>query len=327
MEAEPFGSVLSIVPRGYEMYARVFHPLERDRPVAAKTWLGVDEATYFEGTSDIDASLETERTTWASVAEAFGTTMHSEAQYARLQRSLHDDAQEAVAPDGWRYGVPSMGSLEARSLSVLARVLARHTATPDAGIAAVWEGWGGLVSSAGVQFMVVETGDGSSADHHAEAVVWRAAVSFRRRAAAARRFSRRILRLVKRTLPTIAWNTPKPGSGVLPPEIATGPRFDLHGETGRHYFLFQAGAEHFSDPDWPARAPWAEHPQWVQSPSLLWPDDHSWVLATEIDCDSTLVAGTSELIGELMQTPGLEVLLIRTNADLTWDGDGLNRPV
>jgi hypothetical protein len=64
---------------------------------------------------------------------------------------------------------------------------------------------------------------------------------------------------------------------------------------------------------------------WAQSPSIVWPEDHSWVLATEIDFDSTLVAGTTKLIQELVQMPGLEVLSIRTDADLTSEGDRLNR--
>lgn len=66
---------------------------------------------------------------------------------------------------------------------------------------------------------------------------------------------------------------------------------------------------------------------WAQSPSILWPDDHSWVLATEIDFDSTLLAGTRALVHELVETPGLEVLPVRPDADLTRDGDVLNRPV
>jgi len=62
-----------------------------------------------------------------------------------------------------------------------------------------------------------------------------------------------------------------------------------------------------------------------RSPPELWPDDHAWVLATEIDFDSTLIAGTTELIETLLQTPGIEVLQIQPGADLTRDGDDLNR--
>lgn len=149
MEAEPPDSILSVVPRGFEAYARVFHPVDRDRPRRTRTWQGLDETTYFEGVDDIEASLETERTTWAQAAESFGTTMHAQAQYARLLRGDHGDVDGAIAADGWRYGATREGCLDAVSLATASAVLARHTATPDAGIAAIWEGWGGLVSSAG----------------------------------------------------------------------------------------------------------------------------------------------------------------------------------
>ncbi|MDO5711689.1 MAG: hypothetical protein Q4P32_08140, partial [Micrococcales bacterium] len=144
MEAEPFGSILSVVPRGFEAYARVFHPVERDRPQETKTWQGVDQRTFFHDVADIEAALETQRTTWAQAAASFGTTMHAQAQYARLVRCAYGDVDGAVAADGWRYGDTLEGCLDAASLSAAAGVLARHTATPDAGVAAIWEGWGGL---------------------------------------------------------------------------------------------------------------------------------------------------------------------------------------
>jgi hypothetical protein len=251
MEAEPFNSILSVVPRGFEAYARVFHPVERDRPRDTNTWHGVDVTTHFDGVDDIRASLETQRVTWAEVAASFGTTMHGEAQFARLARCEYGNVNGTVDTDGWRYSDAPEGCLDSASLAAAAAVLARHTTTPDAGVAAIWEGWGG--------------------------------------------------------------------------QIAAGPRLDLHGDTGRHYILFEAGANDFADAAWPDRAPWVNEAMWAQSPSILWPDDHSWVLATEIDFDSTLVAGTAALIRELVQTPSLEVLPIHISADLTWDGDGLNR--
>ena len=112
---------------------------------------------------------------------------------------------------------------------------------------------------------------------------------------------------------------------MLTREAATGPRFDLHGNTGRHYILFEAGANDFAGASWPDQAPWVDDSPWAHSPSILWPEDHAWVLATEIDFDSTLIAGSAALIRELMQTPELEVWPIRTDADLTRDGDDLNR--
>jgi len=293
MEAEPFGSILSVVPRGFQSYARVFHPVERDRPRDTKTWRGVDERTHFDGVADIGAALETEVTTWANAAASFGTAMHSEAQYARVLPRDDGTAAMAIAPDGWRYAAPREGCIDAASLAAASAVLARHTGTPDAGIAAVWEGWGGLVSSAGVARLTFEVSDGQPA-----------------RIADAGGEDGGDL---------------EPGSGLLAREVAAGSRFDLHGNTGRHYVLFEVGANDLADRAWPERAPWVDQPMWAQSPSIVWPEDHSWVLATEIDFDSTLVAGTTKLIQELVQMPGLEVLSIRTDADLTSEGDRLNR--
>lgn len=302
MEDEAFGSILSIVPRGFDMYARVFHPVERDRPRTTQTWVGIDEETFFADVRDIEASLETQRATWAQTAASFGTTMHATAQYSRLVRREHGDSAGAIAPDGWRYGDTEEGCLDAASFAAVAAVLARHTATPGAGIAAVWDGWGGLTSSAGV-FIFDADGPAHDMDEASKLAAEGAAFI---------------------PHPWPAPHQAEPGSGILTREAATGPHFDLHGDTGRHYVLFEAGPNDFADVSWPDHAPWVDDSPWTHSPSILWPDDHAWVLATEIDFDSTLIAGSAELIHELTQTPGLEVWPIRPDADLTWDGDELN---
>jgi hypothetical protein len=49
---------------------------------------------------------------------------------------------------------------------------------------------------------------------------------------------------------------------------------------------------------------------WATLPSILWADDQAWVLTTEVDFDSTLVAGTTAPTRELGQTLGLEFLPI-----------------
>lgn len=320
MESEPFASTLSVVPRGFEAYARIFHPVERDRPRATGTWHGVDAESLFAGVTDIDAALETRRSTWAEVAAAFGTTMHSEAQHARLVGLGEWDSSDSIGPDGWRYQSPSVGSCDPDSFTAAARVLARHTTTPSAGVAAVWEGWGGLMSSAGYATLTAEMPDPSTDDRGLRSV--------------ARAARTRLRGTLRRALTRVRWATthrialfhrePEPGSGLLSREIATGPTFALHGGTGRTYVLFQAGADDFADPAWVDRAPWVRHGWSPQTPSMVWPDDHAWFLATEIDWDSTLVAGSAELVRELIETPGLEVLAIDPGAPLTSDGDTIN---
>lgn len=323
MEAEPFGSTLSIVPRGFEAYARIFHPVHRDRPRDTKTWQGIDQTTYFDGIEDINASLETQRVTWAQAAESFNTTMHSEAQYAAILGCDVENTAGAIAPDGWRYHDTWEGSLDVASLAAAAEVLSAHTATPDAGVAAIWEGWGGLVSSAGAAYVLIESDDLKATPSRRTLGGQTIVHALRTRLAAGARRGITGVRSMLRGLPR---KQPKPGTGVLSYEAAAGPRFDLHADTGRRYILFEAGPDTFVDPVWPSRAPWTSGVIGAQSPSILWPDDHAWVLATEIDYDSTLVAGTSELIQELTQTPGLEALQIRSDADLSIVGDTLNRP-
>jgi hypothetical protein len=325
MEDEEFGSILSVVPAGFEAYARVFHPIERDRPHATKTWQGLDQTTYLHGVEDIETSLETQRVTWAAAAASFGTAMHPEAQYARLVRREYGEIDGAIGADGWRYSPPSEGCLDVAALATACAVLARHTSTPGSGIAAIWDGWGGLTSSAGVARLEVEFPGGLPARYTDDPSAHRRGLSIPDRLAATGRQAIARARTMISALPGLA-RAPEPGSGLLAREIATGPRLDLHASTGRQYILFEAGAHDFADPGWPDRAPWVDEVMWAQSPSILWPEDHAWVLATEIDFDSTLVAGTRALIDELVQAPGLEVLPLRTDANLTSDGDLLNRP-
>lgn len=182
------------------------------------------------------------------------------------------------------------------------------------------------MSSAGAARLVLVSSDEWPAPDTDEDTGCVTAPSLRQRLVAALRQGLTGAQAVLTARPRLAHHDPAPGTGVLPPEVAAGPRFELHGDTGRSYVLFEAGAHDFADPTWPVRAPWVDEPVWAHSPSILWPDDHAWVLATEIDFDSTLVAGTTALVRELVRTPGLEVLSLRTDADLTWDGDALNRP-
>jgi hypothetical protein len=109
-----------------------------------------------------------------------------------------------------------------------------------------------------------------------------------------------------------------PVSHPLPAELLEGARLQ---HPGRDYLLFegpllaalrigpQEGADSFS----------------LQSPNLLWPADQSWCLATEVDFDSTLIAGTRELIDALLRVPGLEAWAVEATDDLTVDGDLINR--
>ncbi|MET0763475.1 MAG: hypothetical protein ABWY29_01320 [Blastococcus sp.] len=61
-----------------------------------------------------------------------------------------------------------------------------------------------------------------------------------------------------------------------------------------------------------------------QSPNLMWPDDRSWCLASEIDFDSTLIGGSQELVDALLGCPGLEAWPVSPTDDLSFRGDRIN---
>jgi hypothetical protein len=109
---------------------------------------------------------------------------------------------------------------------------------------------------------------------------------------------------------------PEPG---VPPEVWARPRLRL---PDRDYLVFRGPLRAALNMGW---SPW---PGWfeTQSPSLLWPADRSWCVATEIDYDSTLIGGGLELIDAVLSGPGLEAWPIELDHELHESGDRLNIP-
>jgi len=265
------GTVPDPLPQGFEAYVRVFHPMTRSAP-GSRSW---------------------EPVTWADAAANFGTETGRLAQSFRVLGREDPRGHDSVtSPSGETYDPPEVGVLT--DLPTVVRVLAEHTATPTA-VAAIWEGWGGLVSSAGQATLTFAAPTGLLGG------------AFVRAAGAAQAWSQRVLS-------RWAHREPPPGSGLLPAEVATGPKLEL---PGRAYFLARLDLADLCADDWEARAIWADPPP-TRTPSLLWPDDHAWCLATEIDFDSTLIGGSRALATALLATPGLEVLEIDRSATLTW---------
>jgi hypothetical protein len=62
-----------------------------------------------------------------------------------------------------------------------------------------------------------------------------------------------------------------------------------------------------------------------EPPLLPWPDDHTWVLATEIDWDSTIVAGPRERVDAILTDGRFEACPVDADPDLSWNGDTINR--
>jgi hypothetical protein len=61
-----------------------------------------------------------------------------------------------------------------------------------------------------------------------------------------------------------------------------------------------------------------------EAPSLIWPADRSWFVASEVDFDSTLVGGSQALVGALVAAADLEVLEVEPDTLLTAFSHKLN---
>lgn len=108
-----------------------------------------------------------------------------------------------------------------------------------------------------------------------------------------------------------------PQPAGLSADVLAGPGLKL---PGRSYLLFRGPLHaalrmgHQVTNDWFV----------PQSPSLLWPADRSWCLATEIDFDSTLIGGSRELVDAITHEPLLEAWPVEPTGDLTIRGDRIN---
>jgi hypothetical protein len=74
------------------------------------------------------------------------------------------------------------------------------------------------------------------------------------------------------------------------------------------------------------RIGWWHSADWIdpQSPNLFWPADQAWCVASEIDFDSTLVGGTSELVDAILRAPTFDSWPVQPDDSLAADADRIN---
>jgi hypothetical protein len=89
---------------------------------------------------------------------------------------------------------------------------------------------------------------------------------------------------------------------AFPPEVLSGPRVHI---PARDYLLFRGPLQ--DAVEWEAADMAPGYPRRINSPNLIWPYDHAWFVATEIDLSWTGIAGISALVGELIADEVLDI--------------------
>ncbi len=321
-----------IVPRGFPAALRLFHRLTADRPVGMSwaAWHAADQRARQTGSwAEAPVDIEERRATWRELADAFGVPWRPEITWteivlARSEGSARASAEQAalageahaagrpwlpqgswqwlsrsaqaelpLLPDGWRpWDVPE-GDLGAAESRALAAALTRATDPDTRVIAAVWSGWGSLFSSARSQSSIFgRREDGSP-------------------------LTRGDIRCANRAVRDEATRS------TLPRVVERGPRLLL---PNREYLLFSGplGRLALPEPRGPdavaGRLPWftgsdRDDPEPV---ALLWPEDRSWLLVTEIDANNSVLLGDPALLARVHETPELESELLPEGSLERW---------
>lgn len=248
-----FGAVSLQVPRGYEAYARIFHP----------AW-------------DAGGS----RVRWADVAKQFGTTAHPEMQWHairgladadELQGSIGDEPTERP----WNGRDPNTGSMALDDLDALCAVLAAHTAEPE-------HCFFGLCT--------IESWEDDFTKEELESTHLLTLPQGRNHIVVAGPLSA-VDQIVR------DWS-----------KSSGGTRFTLVAREAD-------GPPPKPDPSWLRRR---------EAPNLIWPADHRWLVASEVDFDSTLVGGNTALIEAIVGSPALEAWQVEPTDSLAANADKIN---
>jgi hypothetical protein len=117
---------------------------------------------------------------------------------------------------------------------------------------------------------------------------------------------------------------PTEPAGLAPPAPAKRVGLDVNGArlslSGWEYVLWTGPLRAaLAVGDW-VTDEWFE----ARSPDLMWPADQSWLVASVVDFDSTLVGGSRALIDGIVSSPVLEASEVYPRDSLAANGDAVN---
>ena len=279
--------VASVVPSNFEAHAAILYP----------AWHCVcteQNVSKNAGGSELDRPIR-----WSEVAKASVPIIQNAApndcgirrtQYRRLEEgswitddlSKYADEINLMRPgDEWICG-PGEGSLDRDMASSLIRLLERATATPESCWFGIWEGYGGFSDDL--------------RDGPAISIPERRWLLFRAP-----------LGELTTSIETLYQSRRGQTSVVYyAPAKQPGPEYDPDESTFR--FANSPGGTDASE--WPP-PDIEQNKVHYQSANMVWPEDRSWCLATEIDLSCTFIAGSRELISSILNERGLEAKVVR----------------
>ncbi|WP_146244824.1 hypothetical protein [Curtobacterium sp. MCPF17_051] len=223
--------------------------------------------------------LESAEWRWADVAERTRRTIDPLVSWQTL--SGRDDESDLSFEDGWIVHPPETGWYEPTQLAALTGLLAEATSTPDDLVGAIWDGWGDLNGSSTMGFGWQGEGEPTAAERaEMQEHMARMQAQHRREQAALR-------------------------------ESLASPRFLW---PARECFLLSMSLPQLSDPSWTDDARVGMYVDFGHTPQMLWPEGREWVLATEIDWDSTIVAGSRSLVDAVLADARFEAYEVTADA-------------
>jgi hypothetical protein len=246
-----FGAVTLEVPKGFQAYARIFHPASdpAGRPVS-----------------------------WAEVAKVCGTIPHPEMQWhAILGLRDADELRSSYLPnDGsgvtWTGSDPPVGPMDIETLDALCEILTDHTAD-------VAHCFFGLctIHSWLDSFPAEKLPPLLELPYNRDHIVLAGPLS---------------------AVDQIVYDWSKAGS-IQMTLVAEGRKAQTPKQDSSNFLQREA-------------------------PNLIWPADQSWLVATEVDFDSTLIGGSAALIEAVVHSSDLEAWQVAPDDSLAANADTVN---
>ncbi len=182
-----------------------------------------------------------------------------------------------VDSEPWDFTAPDTGNLDPEPLAALCDILARHTATPEACWFGVWDGHGWLHPGGAVVAVFIGTGEAVNDPNGAASPPTQQIVP----------------------VTSLTWDEPSPAM----------PLFEL---PWRKHRLLSGPLDAALEIGSMVNGTFFPH-----SPSLIWPDDHAWCVATDVDLESTYIAATPALADDLLSDPRLEAWTVHLDDPLS----------